>query len=278
MPTLGCCGRTTGAPCQPLIASPGMSGRDGEAIPVRAVRKAHEQVADQLRELILSGTLSQAQRLPNETTLAAQFGVSRPTVREALRELAALSLIRTTKGASGGSFVTAPTADHISEFLSANIALLSHSESISLEEFLEARKLLEVPAARMAAQRRTEQDLEFLCAAIPEHRLEREDQFSHNRDFHSVLVAASGNTLLSICAQPVFSVLQSSLKRSAPLPRQFHDRCNSDHSAIVASLEAHDEVAVAEQMIEHLDYLSTYYRKAWRHRGGADHRPAGRRN
>jgi GntR family transcriptional repressor for pyruvate dehydrogenase complex len=239
---------------------------------VRPVRKAYEQVADQLRELILSGELPQAHRLPNEAALAAEFGVSRPTIREALRELSALSLIRTTKGATGGSFVTAPSADHISEFLSANIALLSHTESVSLEDFLDARKALEVPAARMAAVRRTDDDLERLRSAIPTHRLEREEQFTHNKDFHHVLVAASGNTLLSICAQPVFSVLQSSLKRSAELPPEFHSRCNGDHSAIVASLEAHDEDAIAEQMSEHLDYLSSWYRKAWRDR--TDDHPA----
>jgi DNA-binding FadR family transcriptional regulator len=243
-------------------------------VEVRPVRKAYEQVADQLRELIISGRLPQAQRLPNEATLAAQFGVSRPTIREALRELSALSLIRTTKGATGGSFVTAPTADHISQFLSANIALLSRTESVSLDDFLEARKALEVPAARLAANRRSEEDLERLRAAIPDHRLEREEQFTHNKDFHHVLVAASGNTLLSICAQPVFSVLQSSLKRSAELPAEFHSRCNGDHSAIVESLEANDEAAVVEQMVEHLDYLSTWYRKSWRHRAG-DEDPQG---
>ena len=244
-------------------------------VQVRPVRKAYEQVADQLREMILSGQLPQAQRLPNEAALAAQFGVSRPTVREALRELSALSLIRTTKGATGGSFVTAPTADHISEFLSANIALLSHTESVSLDDFLEARRALEVPAARLAAHRRTDEDLERLRAAIPDHRLEREEQFTHNKDFHHVLVAASGNTLLSICAQPVFSVLQSSLKRSEELPAQFHSRCNGDHSAIVASLQAHDEVAVVAQMVEHLDYLSTCYRQAWRYRAGDEETRAG---
>lgn len=237
-------------------------------VQVRPVRKAYEQVADQLRGLILSGELPQAQRLPNEATLAAQFGVSRPTVREALRELSALSLIRTTKGATGGSFVTAPTADHISDFLSANIALLSHTESVSVDDFLEARKALEVPAARLAAHRRTEEDLERLRTAIPGRRPGREEQFTHNRDFHYVLVAASGNALLSICAQPVFSVLQSGLKRSAELPEEFHIRCNGDHSAIVASLETHDEVAIAEQMVEHLDYLSAFYREAWHHRAG----------
>jgi DNA-binding FadR family transcriptional regulator len=237
---------------------------NGRMVPVRRVRKAYEQVADQLRELIMSGGLVPGQRLPNEAALAAQFGVSRPTIREALRELSAMSLIRTTKGATGGSFVTVPTPDHISEFLSANIGLLSQAEHVGLDEFLEARKLLEVPAARLAARRRTDSDLERLRVAIPGRPLEREEQFLYNKDFHSALVSASGNTLLSICAQPVFSVLQTSLKRS-PLSRRFHDRVNDDHRALVASLQAGDEDAAAEQMNEHLDFLSITYRKAWRY-------------
>jgi GntR family transcriptional regulator, transcriptional repressor for pyruvate dehydrogenase complex len=116
---------------------------------------------------------------------AAQFGVSRPTIREALRELSAMSLIGTTKGASGGSFVTVPTVDHISRSLSTNIHLLSRSEHVSLDESLEARDLLEVAAARLAASRRTEEDLEKPRAAIsgPRAELPRDKQFSYNKLF-----------------------------------------------------------------------------------------------
>ncbi|MGH3039100.1 MAG: FadR/GntR family transcriptional regulator, partial [Gaiellaceae bacterium] len=77
-------------------------------MPVRRVRKAYEQVNDQLRELIVSGELAPGERLPNEAVLAREFGVSRATVREALRILTAQNLIRTTKGAGGGSYVTLP--------------------------------------------------------------------------------------------------------------------------------------------------------------------------
>lgn len=242
-----------------------MSDHSG-MVPVHRVRKAYEQVADQLRELIMSGEIGPAQRLPNEAALAAQFGVSRPTIREALRVLSAQALIRTTKGASGGSFVTVPTVDHISEFLTSNINLLSRSEDVSLDEFLEARELLEVPAARLAALRRTEEDLESLRAAIPGHpsELDTEEQFVHNKDFHSALVIASGNGVLSIAAQPVFSVLQTHLKRST-LGRRFHQRVNADHRALVATVEAGDERAAAELMHDHLEFLRPMYEKAWRY-------------
>ena len=234
-------------------------------VPVRRVRKAYEQVADQLRGLIMSGEIAPAQRLPNEAALAAQFGVSRPTIREALRELSAMSLIRTTRGANGGSFVTVPSAAHISDFLSANFSLLSQSEHVSLDDLLEARELLEVPAARLAAQRRTDGDLDKLRAAIPGRSpdIGTEDQFIYNKDFHTALVLASGNTLLSICAQPVFSVLQTNLKRSR-LGRSFHRRVTDDHRALVASVEAGDPQAAAEQMHEHLAFLHSLYEKAWR--------------
>ena len=107
-------------------------------------------------------------------------------MREALRLLAAQNLIRTAKGAGGGSYVTLPTVDHISEFLHSSLNLLTESQHVSLEELLEAREALEVPAARLAAQRRREADVERLKAAIPPDplRLAPHDQFAYNSEFH----------------------------------------------------------------------------------------------
>jgi len=67
-------------------------------VAVRRVLKAYEQIAEQLRDLILGGRLSPGERLPTEAMLAKQFGVSRATVRESLRVLTAQNLIRTAKG------------------------------------------------------------------------------------------------------------------------------------------------------------------------------------
>jgi DNA-binding FadR family transcriptional regulator len=215
---------------------------------VQRVRKAYEQVADQLRELIVSGEITPGHRLPNEAALSVQFGVSRATVREALRVLATQNLIRTTKGATGGSFVILPTADHISDFLSSNISLLSQTETVSLDEFLELREALERLQAAIPGQPRD---------------LGTEEQFIYNKDFHSQVVLASENTLLSIAVQPIFSVMQTNLSRSA-LGRRFHDQINDDHRAIAAAIAACDEDAAAEEMHRHLAYLRPFYEKAWR--------------
>jgi DNA-binding FadR family transcriptional regulator len=239
--------------------------REPGPVPVRRVRKAYEQVADQLRQLIMTGALSPGERLPNEALLAREFGVSRATVREALRVLAAQNLLRTAKGAGGGSYVTLPTVDHISEFLQSNINLLTESRDVTLAELIEARKLLEVPAARLAAERRNEADLDRLRESIPGEplKLGTEEQFVYNKGFHSALVEACGNTLLYIAAQPVFSALQTNLARSA-LGRRFHREINTHHGLITEAIAAGDPDAAAAEMESHLDFLVPFYERAWR--------------
>jgi len=121
--------------------------------------KQYELVAERLRDRVVHGDLRPGERLPNEAALATDFGVSRATVREALRVLAAQNLIRTSKGAGGGSYVTLPSVGHISESLRSGIGLLASVDDVTLDELLEARELLEIPAARAAAGRRDEEHL-----------------------------------------------------------------------------------------------------------------------
>lgn len=236
-----------------------------EQLPLRRVRKGYEQVADQLRELIVTGALPQGGRLPTETELARRLGVSRTTVREALRLLAAQGLIRTAKGQTGGSYVTLPTVDHVSESLRSNIALLADARDLTLDELIEVRVLLEVPAARLAARRRHEGDIERLRETIPPDRpaLDTQTEFVHNRDFHATLIDCCENRLLRIAAQPVFSALQTSLSRSG-LPRVFHRSIHEHHARILEAVEAGDEDAAASEMNDHLVFLVPYYEKAWK--------------
>jgi DNA-binding FadR family transcriptional regulator len=239
--------------------------RDPAAVPVRRVRKAYEQVADQLRELIVRGELRPGDRLPVESALAREFGVSRATVREALRLLAAQSLVRTEKGATGGSYVTLPTAATISSLVHANVGVLAETRNVTLEELLEARELVEVPAARLAALRRSEEDLELLRTSVPDDaaRLGTREEFTYNAEFHSCILGASRNTLLVVSAQPIFSVLQTNLARST-LGRTFHRSIHAHHHRILAALEAGDADTAAGEMHDHLAFLRPYYEKAWK--------------
>jgi DNA-binding FadR family transcriptional regulator len=248
------------------LTSDGTIGGPGPAIAVVRVQRAYEQVADQLRELIVSGQVALGERLPPELALAQQFGVSRPTIREALRVLAAQNLIRTSKGVNGGSFVTRPTVDHISTFLRSGIDLLTASEDVSLEEFLEVREVLEAKAAQLAALRRTDEHVRRLRDAIPASStdLQPQEHFDANTDFHSLVIAASGNVLLAIAAQPVFSVLQTNLARSGFTP-EYRRAINDDHRLITDAIESGDAEAAEREMRRHLSYIVPASQSAWQH-------------
>ena len=240
------------------------------AVAFQRVRRAHEQVADQLRELIIVGTLTPGARLPTEQEFALQLGVSRATVREALRSLTAEGLVRTSQGAGGGSFVSQPSLARVSSYLSTNIRLLSDAETLSLSEFLEARALIEIPAARLAAERRSNGDVDRLRAAIPgEHapdRMPTGEQFEMNRDFHSTIVDICSNALLTLAMQPIFMVLQTRLAR-ARLDRAFHRTINQQHVSIANAIEVGEGDRAADLMADHLKWLGPAYERAWRSLG-----------
>jgi GntR family transcriptional repressor for pyruvate dehydrogenase complex len=253
---------------KPTVRSGDASPRLGaiaKSVPLKRVQKAYEQVADQLHALIAAEELTPGARLPNEATLAREFGVSRGTVREALRLLAAQNLVSTAKGAGGGSYVTAPTAENISAYVSANVALLTVAEDVSLDEFLEAREALELPVASLAAERRSDKDLARLKADLsPEPlALATDQRFARNFEFHVLLLDAAGNTLLRIAAQPVLRVLEHHVKRS-DFGRDFYRAVHDQHVAIVEAVEARDPAATATLMLEHLRYLRSPYERGWR--------------
>ena len=214
--------------------------------------------------------LPQGARLPNEVVLAERFGVSRATLREALRLLTADSLIRTAKGAGGGSFVTAPSAEQLSESLRSGIGMLTAADDVTLEQLLEVRELLEVPAAELAARRRGEDHLERLHASIPGEPLLTADRGAVRLqpDFHSIVIEACSNTLLSIAAQPIFAILQTHLARSR-LGRELPPGDQRASSRDRGGDRGGDERAAGERMFEHLEFLRPYYEQAWRETAAA---------
>jgi DNA-binding FadR family transcriptional regulator len=226
--------------------------------------KVYEDVARELRSLILQGELAPGERLPREADMAEQFGVSRATIREALRLCAGQDLIETAEGSSGGSFVARPSSGRISDSLRSGLDLLMEAEEISLDELLEMRLLLEVPAARFAARRRTGAELDRLAASSPIELLELSatDQFHANEEFHSILIEASGNVLLSIAARPIFAVLQRSLGRSSLEPG-FHRAINEHHHRIHAAIAAGNPREAERSMVDHLEFLRPFYERAW---------------
>ena len=124
------------------------------------------QIAEAIRDAIVSGRMIVDQRLPSEAELAEQFAVSRPTVREALKRLAAQSLIRTQRGAFGGAFVNRLSyAEAYGQHITTSTLLLSMN-AVSFETACEARYALERACAPLACARRGESDLAAMRAEL----------------------------------------------------------------------------------------------------------------
>ncbi len=121
-------------------------------------RDASEQVAFEIRRYVSARGLRPGERLGTEQELAAEFGVSRPTLREGLRLLAGSHLVRAAQGPGGGIFVDSTQNEGMGRNLSESIATMLETDSVSLHELLDARVYLEVPLAGLAAQNATEQD------------------------------------------------------------------------------------------------------------------------
>ncbi|MEA2418338.1 MAG: GntR family transcriptional regulator, L-lactate dehydrogenase operon regulator [Thermoleophilaceae bacterium] len=226
--------------------------------------KIYEDIAGELRGQILRGELTPGERLPRESAMAERYGVSRATVREALRVCAGQDLIHTAEGSAGGSFVARPSSGRVSDSLRNGLDLLTGAQEISVDDLLEMRTLLEVPAARLAALRRSDEDVDRLAASSPVELLElgATDQFHYNEEFHSILIEASGNVLLSIAARPIFAVLQRNLGRSALEP-SFHRSINDQHHRISAAIGAGDPDRAEREMVDHLSFLGPFYARAW---------------
>ena len=165
------------------------------------LREKPQQVADELRALILSGALSEGDSLGHEPDLVERFGVSRPSLREALRILEAEGLITVVRGVLGGVVVHEPDE----RMTARTAALVLQARNVSLADVFEARVLLEPVAARVVASSRSRR----ACAAhlrvlIDEelNAIDEPDEFGEaNARFHERLVSLAGNQTLTILAE-----------------------------------------------------------------------------
>jgi GntR family transcriptional regulator, transcriptional repressor for pyruvate dehydrogenase complex len=189
--------------------------------------------------------------------MADEFGVSRPTLREALRLLSASHLIRVGRGRMGGIFVARTPSEGMSRNVSESIELMLAAKSISMEELLDARLSLEVPIAGRAAAGADEEAVARLDAAIEAaegHRPGTEPFNEADGRFHRVLAEAAGNQLLVALTGWILEVLQPSLIVTISVDVDA-DRILDQHRAILRAVRRHQRSGAEKAMQAHIEYL-----------------------
>lgn len=238
------------------------SGADDESgsLAIERIRPAYRQVADQLRTNIVTGVLIPGQRLPIEPELARVFGVSRSTIREALGNLASSGLVVTRRGVNGGTWIAVPSTDQIKGYLTDSIGMMMHAETLTDEGILEARLLLEVPVAGLAAERRNDDQLRRLANDVVRGKASEAEHRSRGRSFHLTMLEAAGNPLLDLMARPVFDVLTTRFVARASSPA-FWKKVNHEHRLIHEAVLAGDVKTAELTMHEHVHHLNSVYQK-----------------
>jgi DNA-binding FadR family transcriptional regulator len=216
---------------------------------------AYQVLADDLRAQITSGRLRPGDRLPAEPEMCARSGLSRSTVREALRLLASQHLIVTTRGVTGGSFVAQPSVAQLSENLVQAVHLLHGASSpIGTAELFEVREMLEVPAAGLAALRRTDADIAALRAALFAPDTDEPDTMRAAQwTFHGALAAAAGNPLYELLARPLHQLSEERQRPGAAAG--LWERIDAAHRAILHCVTSRDVSGAAEATRTHLRFV-----------------------
>ena len=237
----------------------------------KPIRGASEQVAVLIQHHIQREGLRPDDFLGREEDLAAEFGVSRPTLREALKLLASGNLIRANKGPGGGIFVARTAEQGISRSVSDSIAMMLETGAVTLEELLDARVLLEVPIAGQAAHRadaalveRLREAVRAEAAADPD---DREALAAADGEVHRTIAAAAGNGIAEALIGWVFEVLQPSLVATLHAA-VLQSAVVEQHQALLAAMEKGDPVLAERAMKDHLLYLRDVLRMVERKDGG----------
>ena len=225
----------------------------------RQVTRPRDQVEKQIREAILTGQFAQGEKLPPETELASMFGVSRPTVREALGSLVSAGLIRKIPGVAGGSFVNIVTPHSLGQMLSESMDTILRLGALDVAELTSVRRVLEVPAADWAAKNREQSHLDTLQSIVQKQRqttINDPEIPSYDLAFHTTIGHASGNRLLAAFIAAVHDATHPA--QYLEVTKEVAHRTVKQHMEILSAIEDQDADAARDAMATHLDYVLRY--------------------
>jgi GntR family transcriptional repressor for pyruvate dehydrogenase complex len=226
-------------------------GQPGQLLSPVNDRRVSALIVDQVRSLIHDGKLTPGNRLPPEREMCERFGVSRVTVREALRVLEANGLVEIRVGAHGGAFVTKPTSDRVG----ASIVDLLTLSSVTAGEVTEVRMVLELGIIPLLCGNADDDDiaaLEDICDRQEAALASGEYDVSLSAEFHTRLAAATHNTAFEMLVRSFHGPLLMSLATAQKTAPEMGKRGLEEHRAILAAIQDGDAETGTRIMREHL--------------------------
>jgi GntR family transcriptional repressor for pyruvate dehydrogenase complex len=228
------------------------------------VKRVSDQAYEQIRDIIFRGQLKPGEQIMPERDLAQALGVSRPSVREAIKQLVTMGLLEHRQGQ--GTFVRS-----IIEQREANpLAAMIEGHSPTLEELLEVRMGLEGQAVSLAAQRATPEDIQILENALT-HMLEenRSGRLGIEEDvsFHMAIAYATKNTVQVHIMKTFYDLLHYGIKEN--LHYLYEDPANLDiigqqHTEIFQAIKNHNPEAAYAAMKQHITFVLYFFRERQR--------------
>lgn len=222
----------------------------------RKPERSTEQVVSHVRALIDRGTLKPGDRLPAERDLALQVGVSRPTVRAGLRALAAMGVLRSKHGS--GTYIQ----DGPPMLGSEPLSFLAALHGFTRDDMYEARRILEVGAAGVAAERARPEHLARLAEEVANLFASMNDPqgfLVHDINFHRAVASASGNPIVAAVVEMIAALYYEQRRETAEraTDRNLHDAAEM-HRRIYQAIRAGDPDLARAAMNAHLRQASDY--------------------
>ena len=209
--------------------------------------KISDHIIEQIRNAILSGRFKPGDKVASEKELMSEFGVSKATLREALRVLEGMGLVEIRKGIAGGVFIAEvdmkTTIHGIINFL--------HFKTVSIKDITMIRYLLEPPVAQIAASRIQPEDIVKLESMITEDPVAPHTIVSKEIGFHRYLARMTENPILILVMDFIDNILDD-IKSQLNLGGEFYHRVMKSHRAILECLKQKDEVGVRREIINDL--------------------------
>ncbi len=219
--------------------------------PIKKTRIA-EEVADRIRVLMLDGTFPPGEPLPSERNLAERFGVSRGSIRDALRTLETIGLLETRHGQ--GTFPHELSVDRLVAPLASVMAYRSDLQ----DELLDVRRMFEPAVARVAALRAKDEDLVDLQRILDTQRQKLKTGQSaiiEDTAFHAILARSTRNRVVMSIMATLNDLLVES--RTQSLKQKGRPARSVDgHEAVVAALRRRDPEGASQAMYNHIDQIA----------------------